>query len=296
MHYQQPSLLEMSNTAYHADTARISASGLKYIHRSPAHFYAQFLDPNRVIKPPTPAMLLGTYVHCAILEPERFAKKYVCADDTDICAQIVEGGAKSPRSTGEYKRWLDDFKKSAYGKEIIAQEDYNTCTAMRNAVWELRHVAKLLEGAVTEKSILFIDEGSGAACKARPDAIKHLNGRPVIIEVKTCENASPAVFGRQVVNYGYHNQAAFYIDGFMAMGMSDVAPLFVFLAIEKEPPYASALYYSPDDVLALGRSENAADLRTYSECLRTGRWPGYADVIRPLQFPQWALKQVEYIN
>ena len=35
----------MSNAEYHADTSAISASGLKLFMRSPAHYYAAYLDP-----------------------------------------------------------------------------------------------------------------------------------------------------------------------------------------------------------------------------------------------------------
>ena len=66
----------MNNEQYHADTSAISASGLKLFMRSPAHYYAAYLDPNRVERQPTPAMRLGTATHCAILEPTRFNAEY----------------------------------------------------------------------------------------------------------------------------------------------------------------------------------------------------------------------------
>ena len=34
----------MTNEDYHADTSAISASGLKLFMRSPAHYYAAYLD------------------------------------------------------------------------------------------------------------------------------------------------------------------------------------------------------------------------------------------------------------
>ena len=67
----------MTNEDYHADTSAISASGLKLFMRSPAHYYATYLDPNRIERSPTPAMRVGTATHCAILEPERFSAEYI---------------------------------------------------------------------------------------------------------------------------------------------------------------------------------------------------------------------------
>jgi len=53
----------MNNEQYHADTSAISASGLKLFARSPAHYYAAYLDPQRPERQPTAAMKLGTATH-----------------------------------------------------------------------------------------------------------------------------------------------------------------------------------------------------------------------------------------
>ena len=280
---------EMTAAAYHSDTQRIGSTGLKLLHRSPSHYYAQYLDPNRISKPPTPAMLLGIYTHCAILEPARFWDQYVCVDDAEICKSI---NAKNPRATVEYRRWYAEWSKSVNGKEVIASDDYKTIIAMRDAVWSNSNAATLLDGIVAERSIYFTDKRTGALCKARPDGIRlGLVQRPVILEIKTCENASPEAFGRQAFNYRYHSQAAFYVDGYIAAGISEELPIHITIAVEKEPPYAIALYLTPDNVLEIGRHENAKDLEIYVNCLRSGSWHGYDTAIVPLQLPTWALRQ-----
>ena len=279
----------MDTSEYHADTSRISATGLRYLHRSPAHYFANFLSPNRIIRPPTPAMILGTTVHCAILEPERFSRKYVCVADDEICKKI---GTKNPRSTAEYKAWLKEFRADNADKEIVSLDDYNTVIDIRDAVWSHSHASKLLENVTAEKSIFFTDTDSGAMCKIRPDAIDTTSiDTPIIIELKTCENATPSVFGRQAINFGYHNQAALYVNGLMESGMSIKQPLHIFIAVEKEPPYAVALYYTPDRVLELGRYENAIDLKTYVDCINSGVWKGYNEELTPLQIPEWTFRQ-----
>ena len=57
----------MTNEDYHADTSAISASGLKLFMRSPAHYYATYLDQNRIERKSSAAMKLGTATHCAIV-------------------------------------------------------------------------------------------------------------------------------------------------------------------------------------------------------------------------------------
>lgn len=54
---------------------RVSPSFLKEFRRSPAHAWAKYVDPDRV-QQQSDAQRIGTMLHCAILEPERFASAY----------------------------------------------------------------------------------------------------------------------------------------------------------------------------------------------------------------------------
>ena len=68
----------------------------------------------------TSSMTLGTLVHCLILEPEEFSKRYIIIDDRDICKDI--GGAR-PSSTKKYKDWLSDLADDNKGKEFVSMKD-----------------------------------------------------------------------------------------------------------------------------------------------------------------------------
>ena len=57
----------LSNEAYHSLKA-VSPSQIKVLARSPLHYFDQFLAEDRVKKPPTPEMLLGTALHTAVLD------------------------------------------------------------------------------------------------------------------------------------------------------------------------------------------------------------------------------------
>jgi len=234
-------------------------------------------------------MKFGRMVHCCILESNVFYSKYIRIDDVGICEELLNGGVKNPRSTKGYRIWLEEFKQDNVDKEIVPLDDYNKAVAISNAVFSHSYASKLLDGIEAEKSIFFTDPETGAMCKARPDGINTTSiETPIILELKTCENASPEAFGRSAFNLGYHNQAAFYVDGYnIVFGKK---PLHVFIAVEREPPYACALYYTPDEVLYMGSRENAADLRKYVDSLSTGAWKGYDETVTPLQFPAWAIR------
>jgi exodeoxyribonuclease VIII len=109
-----------------------------------------------------------------------------------------------------------------------------------------------------------------------------------IIDVKTTQDAGSAAFGRSAFNYRYDVQGAFYTDGAESNGL--VVDAFCFIAIEKDPPYAVAVYFLDSKDVALGRQRYKTNLIKYQECVAAGQWPCYPNEAQPIQLPQWALK------
>ena len=55
----------------------VGASMIKIMHRAgPETYYKTVVDPAARVTPPTPAMLLGSLVHCAVLEPDELPNRY----------------------------------------------------------------------------------------------------------------------------------------------------------------------------------------------------------------------------
>jgi hypothetical protein len=148
---------------------------------------------------------------------------------------------------------------------------------------------RLLDGALMELSVQWKDDATGVLCKARLDAYNERIG--TVIDIKTTIDASPQGFGRKLYAYGYNRQAAWYLDSLRAHNES--AYHFVFIAVEKEPPYSIGLYRLSDEAIKLSRSENQALLRRYAECSRTDVWPGYTDGIEDISIPKYGLTDME---
>ena len=280
------------NDAYHADKSRIGKSGLDLIHKSPLHYWAKYLDPNRQWETQSPALLMGSVNHMLLFEPQLFASKYITCDDTEICAQI---GGKAPRSTKAYKEWYAEFEAINKGKTVIEKEMLDTALAMRASVYEHPAAHVLLESGIAEERLDFLWEGTDddgnpiqVPCKAKPDWRSH-NG--FIVDLKTTEDASPEGFGKSFFNYRYHVQAAFYMDAYTRWSGGEEARGFIFIAVEKKPPFATAVYYTTAEQFQLGREEYEADLRTYHKALTTGKWNGYPTEVMPMQMPAWAFKK-----
>jgi len=283
------------NDKYHADTSRIGKSGLDYIHQSPAHYYAAYLDPNRIREKQTPALIMGSAVHMAVFEPEDFTKKFAVLDDSEICAQI---GGKSPKQTNRYKEWLSDFGSTNRGKTFLSTDDFATCLKIRDAVFNHRAANLLLDSGVAEQRVDWSWQGDDenfnpiqVHCKSKMDW-QSTGGAAsgFIVDLKTTEDAGKSGFGKSVWNYRYHVQAAFYLDAYRYQYGQD-ARGFIFIAVEKKPPFAVALYYATPEMIDIGRREYERDLRIYHRCLLTNEWPAYGDGIEPIELPAWAYKQ-----
>ena len=63
---------------------------------------------------------------------------------------------------------------------------------------------------------------------------------------------------------------------------------FIFIALEKDPPYAVAVYEATKDMLETAQRQIGPLLDMYAECLRTDCWPGYKDEVQQIQLPRWA--------
>ena len=261
-----------SNLEYHTDTTRISKSGLDLINKSPAHYYQRYLSGQHEEKS-SKALEIGSAVHMAVLEPELFAETYAIYPELD-------------RRTKAGKEAFEAFITENTNKAFLSASDFQQCLALAESVKSHEKASKLLESGKAEQTITWDDLETGAPCKARPDFVTERMGSTFIVDLKTTEDASPRAFSRSAYKYRYHVQAAFYLDGYeQAHGVTPEA--FIFVAVEKTPPYLVACYvYGPEE-LNLARATYRANLETYLECLNSQSWPGYPALIHPLELPNY---------
>lgn len=183
-------------------------------------------------------------------------------------------------------------KAYAEGKTPLLEKDYLRARAMVAALKQ--HVtagALLWADGPAEQSLFWADKATGMWCRARHDkAIRDRNGRLIIVDLKTCERGDDRSAGKSTGSYGYHQQDQWYRRGAVACGLDD-DPGFVFVFVEKQPPYlVNVVQLTPDDV-EVGRRRNDAALRLYAECTRTGTWPGYGDEIAEISLPAYYPRQ-----
>jgi exodeoxyribonuclease VIII len=273
----------LSNHDYHANTESISSSGLRLIARSPLHYWDKYLNPDRVPTEPTPAMKFGTAWHSSVFEPHKFDTEY---------AIIPEG---LDRRTKEGKQLYADIE--ATGKSVLTHEEALKLSNMHYALHRHPRAHDLLtrEGHA-EVSMLWVDYERNISMKIRPDwYIEPCDDYPygAIIDGKTTTDASPAEFAKSVWNYGYLQQAAFYVDGFQKVFNTEHPPVFILIAQEKDSPYAVGVYQVSDKELAFGRQENERLLDLYATCREQNYWPAYSTEIDSLDMPAWAARIID---
>lgn len=168
----------------------------------------------------------------------------------------------------------------AAGKIPLLPSEYANVHNMYVAVNAHPVAASLLTGHIPERSI-FWEDATGLGLKCRPDALRE----DMIVDLKTCQSADPSEFGRTAFNFGYHQQAAHYIDG-VAAATGEVLP-FKFVLVEKAAPHLVSVVELDEDALDLGREMNNRAAAVYHDCMAADQWPGYPTT-EPVSLPNYA--------
>lgn len=254
----------------------ISRSELWHIRESPQKFKYYKENPTE----PTPSLLFGQVFHKILLEPGTFDEEFVVAPEVN-------------RRTKEGKQILANFVSEHENQTIIPVEMCAQAKEMCEAVKEEPLAAKLLNGA-TEVPFFWTDEMTGESCKCRVDVLNTAYSQPIIVDVKTTADASTESFIRSAINYGYDFQAAMYSEGVEKnIGKK---PLFVFIAVEKDPPFSVNILQADELMLRRGYDLFREYIGIYHDCKTSGNWYGYLgklNQINNLALPSYLAKEVQ---
>lgn len=264
----------LSNDAYHASPG-ISNSGLALVDRSPWLYWSRTQDPKRPPEPERAGQLEGSLLHCALLEPEEFDKRYVV-------------GPSVHRGTKVWKEWC-----AAHTDRIPIQSDQReTAFAQAESARAIKDVADAVSKGDREVSAYWNDPVTGVLCRCRPDFVHEAERGVVLLDAKTYSNADPWDFALQAARKGYHRQAAYYSDGYeLASGRPVLA--FIFVVIETEWPYAASAVMLDDASMAAGRALYRRNLDRYAACLQTNTWPSYSSAIELVSLPSYAMEKTD---
>lgn len=198
---------DMPNETYHRQP-HIGSSGFKLLAKSPAHYHAAYVDPNRERKEPSRVMVMGTAWHTGIFEPELFAGSYEAKPDISPVSTVAklldealtdfdafnakyvatpdgvsktskEGKALFAELAAEGKTGIEaaklaevtDMVPALLGKILLNADDLEAVRSMSAAARRhpVSQVLFSLPGGMAENSIFWVDDETGAPCRIRPD-------------------------------------------------------------------------------------------------------------------------------
>jgi hypothetical protein len=262
---------------YHANSA-ISHSKLEVFRRRPRLFFKRYVEKSLPAPETTKAFTIGSAVHCSVLEPMTFERRFIL-------------GQKFDRRTKDGKAAAEAFEAANTGKTILDEESYQTVGKMRAAVMEHAVARTLIDNGNAE---LTWRVGGNPSLQCRTDCFsatgnQHSEGRPYIADIKTVESLdadSFRTFERASFAYGYHRQAGFYLPLVSEILNTPVFDFF-FIAVEKVEPYGVAVYKLGNDAIATGQDETIMDLVRLKQCTERDEWPNIPEEIVPLDLPKW---------
>lgn len=287
---------------YRQDPA-ISQSEAKELLKSPAHYQARY-GPNAEPFYPTPAMLFGSAVHHRTLEPETFADHW--------CSKAEYGGEPT---IPELKKLLTDkgvpFKATAKKAELLelaypegvptdsrcalSEDDWRHVHGIHAALRSHDYTGMWFDPGQKDYSkfnelSIYSKTHQGHLIKGRLDRAHIQGNKLTILDLKTTDKADARSFQRKLVDLRYDLQASWYTR-LAAEAFASLEVEFIFIAIERKPPYGICLYRASESIIEHGNRLMDKALNIFGERMAIDDWPAYPPEIVDLELPSWESMQ-----
>lgn len=265
----EPGFYDLPETQYHADPipdGSFSQSGLKILleEGGPARYQAAKKGPRKE----KPEWDFGTAVHTLVL------------------------GTGAQIRVLNFDSWRTKASKEAAalarldGEVPILEKDYGPIEEAANKVLEL--AGDYFKGGTPEQSMFWRHNGDGPWLRGRMDY--YVPGE-YIVDLKTMRDTTTRGIDRDVWDFRYYYQAAWYRRGVHALTGKWLP--YIIVAVEKTEPYLCRIIEVPDDYLAIGETHMDKALDLYRECTETGIWPGHPSTPLTVLAPPWAMDEME---
>ena len=240
----------------------LSSTDIRRILRSPAHYKNPTIQDS-------PALAFGSLVHEFVLLPDVAEARYRPKAN-------VDGRTKEGKAVRDWEASL----AAQQGVKFIAEADYNAATSIATSIRTHMGATSLFTSGVAETAGI-ISDFLGVNCRIKPDYRTDNH----IVDLKTCVDARPDPFVRSVINFSYQVQAALYVD--VAEAIDGKKRDFYWVGVEKDAPYAVAVYKASEEMLEHGRQQYRKAIDLYKECAALDLWPAYSQQVQTLELPGW---------
>ena len=223
-------------------------------------------------------------IKAALININRWKREYVDGEKDDKKDYFLLG-------TALHDLLLEPDKFDWHEQPAVVVKNKDMIEGMVQSIHEHPEAGAIFSpSGIAEFSCYAKDEPTGLMQKVRPDYyrpdIPHL-----LFDIKTTTDASKDGFSRQMGNLKYFVSAAYYLD--VARRFLPALEGFVFVVVEKKPPYYVAVYPLVDDAIKLGRLCYREGLDLIKEAQQKQRFPGYNDdAVVEIDVPRYIYTQL----
>ncbi len=215
----------------------------------------------------TREMDLGSVVHCLAFDRGAFHTEF--AIEPDYTEEVL-WNYRDPTRSSEYKGLQAKWRAEHKHQTIVDQATYDQAVACLSSVSSA--IGSWIDAGETEVSLVADCPETGLRLKSRLDLL--MPDR--IVDLKTTRAGDD--FEREIVNFHYARQAAFYQD--MVYACLGVRLPVWFVAVEKSEPYLVRAAPMAEEDIDEGRREMMIALRRIAAGQETGKWAGYDAPLR----------------
>jgi len=217
----------------------------------------------------TPALINGRAIHCVVLEPEVFDNEFMVMPP-DINLRTKDGRAER-----------DALLET--GKTVLKGDQYKLAINIHDAVYNSPNCAKLLEG---DPEVEFFTKFGDIEFKGKVDLINYEKG--YVLDLKTTLDARPEQFAKECINRYYFMQAWVYRE--IARRNGHDIKNFIFIAVEKEPPFSKSIIRVTDEQFEIGCAMFDEAMTRYKVALENEN-RDFDNRIYTVDTPAWLLKK-----
>ena len=280
-------LLELTNEEYHA-RPEWSSTQVKLIPDEPWTFFKRHIEKDPAYQfNRTPSIKLGTAVHDIVLDGRP--------------TKLIPGEALASDGSRRGNNWKA-FQADNPGVVLCKADDpiLHMVAAIRE---EPKARAWLDADGLTEQSMVYQDPVPGLGLRAQTDKLAYASGDAIVIADIKSTSKDPfdeREIAKQIVQFCYHRQAAWYWDAVDLWGSPDLyVQAFVFVFVQNTPPFGCHVHEIPERAIELGRQQNKAAIGELSGRLSSNNWrPATWGRVTLTDLPEWYYQKegVDYGN
>ena len=211
---------------------------------------------------------IGDLFHHGQLEVDRFDDMYAVMPPFHLDANnLTKTGAQTDsKLTTYYKDRVAQFEQMNPTKKIVPEDWFNRMKKSISAIDGNPESKKCFSTGSPEVTIVWKHPGTKLFLKGRIDFINHKHKR--LVDLKTTKD----LLKFNLSDYGYHRQAAMYIDGWEIL--TGERWEFWFVPVEKVQPHSVCAGPASATAVSIGEAEYEYFLSLVHGAQEAHKWPG----------------------